>query len=191
MSIRKEDCGAVLLAGGSSRRMGRCKALLEVDGETLLRRTIRVLDGFGELWLSANDPALAQGLPVRLVADNFPGCGPLAGLEAALSVTKREALVCVSCDLPHLTEAVPQLLLEALTEEADAAVCVDSTGRVHPLCGIYRTRVLPVARGLLESDQRRMMAFLHQINCEYIQTKDVLPDAVFCNWNTPEDVKNT
>ena len=190
MSIKIENCGAVLLAGGKSRRMGQCKALLEVDGETLLQRTVRVLDGFGELWLSANDPALARGLPVRLVADNFPGCGPLAGLEAALSVTKREALVCVSCDLPCLTEAVPALLLEALTEEADAAVCVDSAGRVHPLCGIYRTRALPVARRLLESDERRMMAFLHQLNCVYIQTNGILPDAVFCNWNTPEDVKN-
>ena len=188
MSITKKNCGAVLLAGGKSRRMGQCKALLEVEGETLLQRTVRMLTGFEELWLSANDPTLAEGLSVQLVADNYVGCGPLAGLEAALSATEREALVCVSCDLPHLTEAVPTLLLEALGE-ADAAVCVDSTGRVHPLCGIYRRSTLPVIRSLLESDERRMMAFLRQIDCVYVQTKELLPDEVFCNWNTPEDVR--
>lgn len=188
--MRKEQCGAVLLAGGKSRRMGQCKALLEVEGETLLQRTVRLLDGFSELWLSANDSALAEGLPVQLVADNHPGCGPLAGLEAALSVTDKEALVCVSCDLPHLTAAVPELLLQSLTEEADAAVCVDSTGRVHPLCGIYRKRTLTLIRQLLEQDQRRMMAFLRQINCVYVKTGGILPDEVFCNWNTPEDLQN-
>ena len=188
MRVTKETCGAVLLAGGKSRRMGQCKALLEVEGETLLQRTVRVLSGFEELWLSANDPALADGLPVRPVADNYPGCGPLAGLEAALAATDREALVCVSCDLPHLTEAVPALLLEVLGE-ADAAVCVDSTGRVHPLCGIYRRGILPVIRSLLDSDERRMMTFLGQINCVYVETKDLLPDEVFCNWNSPDDMK--
>ena len=67
MSITKEKCGAVLLAGGKSRRMGQCKALLEVEGETLLQRTVRMLAAFEELWLSTNDPALSEGLPVRLV----------------------------------------------------------------------------------------------------------------------------
>ena len=189
MSMRKEACGAVLLAGGKSRRMGQCKALLEVEGETLLQRTVRVLEGFGELWLSANDPALADGLPVRLVADNYPGCGPLAGLEAALSVAGKETLVCVSCDLPCLTAVVPELLLDSLGE-ADAAVCVDSTGRVHPLCGIYRRRTLPLIRQLLENDERRMMAFLRQIDCVYVKTEGLLPDEVFCNWNTPEDLNH-
>lgn len=189
MSMRKEQCGAVLLAGGKSRRMGQCKALLEVEGETLLQRTVRLLDGFGELWLSANDPALANGLPVQLVVDNYLGCGPLAGLEAALSATEKEALVCVSCDLPRLTEAVPELLLNALGE-AEAAVCVDSTGRVHPLCGIYRRETLATARRLLESDERRMMAFLREIDCVYVKTEGLIPDEVFCNWNTPEDLKN-
>ena len=188
--MRKEQCGAVLLAGGKSRRMGQCKALLEVEGETLLQRTVRLLDDFEELWLSANNPLLAEGLPVRLVQDNHPGCGPLAGLEAALSTTDKEALVCVSCDLPRLTAAVPELLLQSLTEEADAAVCVDSTGRVHPLCGIYRKRTLTLIRQLLEQDQRRMMAFLRQINCVYVKTDGILPDEVFCNWNTPEDLQN-
>ena len=79
--------GAVILAGGSSSRMGRCKAEIVIGGETLLARTVRQLTDFPECLLSANDPALAKGLPVRLVADRYPAAGPLSGLEAALPVT--------------------------------------------------------------------------------------------------------
>ena len=58
MSISRDECAAVILAGGSSRRMGRCKAALTLDGESMLRRIARCLSGFGELWISANDPDL-------------------------------------------------------------------------------------------------------------------------------------
>lgn len=60
MIPREKDFGAVILAGGQSRRMGRCKALLTVDGQTLLARTAQQLTAFSELLLSANDPALAR-----------------------------------------------------------------------------------------------------------------------------------
>ena len=57
MRVTKETCGAVLLAGGKSRRMGRCKALLEVEGATLLQRTVRMLTGFEELWRDWRRPS--------------------------------------------------------------------------------------------------------------------------------------
>ena len=72
--------GAVILAGGHSRRMGQCKAKMVIGGETLLARTVRQLADFPELWLSANDPGLAEGLPVLLAADRYPDAGPLAGI---------------------------------------------------------------------------------------------------------------
>ena len=38
MSILTQQCSAVILAGGQSKRMGSCKALLEVDGQPILSR---------------------------------------------------------------------------------------------------------------------------------------------------------
>lgn len=187
MAISPNTCGAVILAGGASRRMGRCKALLPVDGQTMLARTRALLTGFDEVLLSANDPALESDL-VR-VADRWPDAGPLAGLHAALCRTKKEALLCLPCDLPYLSPAVPRLLLEAMPEEAAVLICRDSTGRLHPLCGIYRTCVLPVLEGCLRRGEHRVMAFVARLPYACVDTGGIVPDQVFFNMNTPEDYR--
>lgn len=178
--------GAVILAGGSSSRMGRCKAEIVIGGETLLAHTVRQLADFPECLLAANDPALAKGLPVRLVADRYPGAGPLAGLEAALTETACEALVCVPCDLPNLTAAVPRLLAERFSPELDALVLADSTGRLHPLCGVYHRRALPAIRRQLDRGERRVRDLLPQLRWESLCGQ--VPDRVLHNLNTPEDL---
>ena len=178
--------GGLILAGGRSRRMGQCKATLTVRGETLLEHTVRQLAGFPELWLSANDSELAKGLPVRLVTDRFPGAGPLAGLEAALSASGCDALVCVPCDLPNLTPAVPRLLTERFSPEQDALVLSDSTGRLHPLCGVYHRRALPVIRRQLERGERRVSDLLPHLRWACLSRE--IPDRVLYNLNTPEDL---
>lgn len=187
MTLTSKTCGAVLLAGGQSRRMGSCKALLMVQGETMLSRLCRQLEDFDEKLLSANDPALVQGLPLTLVPDFYRGAGPLGGLHAALAATEKEAVFCVPCDLPNVTKELPRLLLEHFPEEADVMVCRDGNGRIHPLCGIYRKRVLPVIRAQLEADERRMRMLLEKVKCAYLDTAEYLPDDTFYNMNTHED----
>ena len=178
--------GAVILAGGRSRRMGQCKAELVLGGETLLARTVRQLADCSELWLSANDPKLAEGLPVRLAVDRYPGAGPLAGLEAVLSAAVCDALVCVPCDLPNLTADVPRMLAERFSPELDALVLADSGGRLHPLCGVYHRRALPAIRRQLEQGERRVLDLLPHLR--WARLSGVVPDRVLYNLNTPEDL---
>ena len=186
MAISTDTCGAVILAGGRSRRMGCCKATLEIDGQTMLERLLEKLSGFKERLLSANNPDLAAGLPVRLVSDLYQDAGPLGGLHAALSATEKDALLCVSCDLPNFTTELAQLLLNRFPPGAGAMACRDSNGQVHPLCGIYTKSVLPVLEEHLRDGDRRMMSFLKDVRCIYLDTGGLIPDRCFFNMNTPE-----
>ena len=115
----------IVLAGGSSRRMGTDKALLVVDGETLLGRAARRLEQAG-----ASTVVVACGTPDRyaghtsLVQVPDPpahrGDGPLAGLAAAfahLAPTHRIAIV-LAVDLP---DADPVLLAAVAAEVAGGA----------------------------------------------------------------------
>lgn len=186
MTFPIERCGAVILAGGQSKRMGRCKALLEVQGETMISRLARQLSLFSELLLSANDPVLARSLPVRYIPDIYENAGPAAGLHAALSAASSDALFCVPCDMPNFDVTLIDILLSHLTPETNAVICRDGSGRLHPLCGIYAKRTLPVLQELLEQGEHRMTTISEALGCLIIDTSPILPDSIFFNMNTPE-----
>ena len=186
MSLTKDRCTPVLLAGGASRRMGTCKALLEINGETMLARIRRQLSGFERVLLSTGNPSLAEGLSVEYTPDLYPGMGPLAGLHAAFCAVDSEALLVLPCDLPFFTEQAVEYLLDCMPEDVDALVCMDSTGRVHPLCGIYRRSVLPALEARLQARELRVMSFLYSLNWKGLQDAELLPDKLFLNVNSPE-----
>ena len=186
MPLTKDCCTPVILAGGASRRMGTCKALLKINGETMLSRILRQLSEFGRVLLSTGDPTLGEGLSVECTADLYPGMGPLAGLHAAFCAVDSEALLVLPCDLPFFTKQAAEYLLDHMPEDADALVCMDSTGRIHPLCGIYRRSVLPALEARLKAGELRVMSFLYSLNWKGLQDAEILPDKLFINVNSPE-----
>lgn len=186
MPLTKDCCTPVILAGGASRRMGTCKALLKINGETMLSRILRQLSEFDRVLLSTGDPALGEGLSVECTADLYPGMGPLAGLHAAFCAVDSEALLVLPCDLPFFTKQAAEYLLDHMPEDADALVCMDSTGRIHPLCGIYRRSVLPALEARLKAGELRVMSFLYSLNWKGLQDAEILPDKLFINVNSPE-----
>ena len=84
-------CSAVLLAGGKSSRMGRDKALLEIDGEPLWRRQLATLRALEPEQLMVSGPPRGEG---ETVADEIEDAGPLGGVAAALPNARRR---CSSC----------------------------------------------------------------------------------------------
>lgn len=184
MGLSVENCGAVILAGGASRRMGRCKALLELEGETLISRLARQLAAFDELLISAGGEEPARGLPGRLARDIYPGQGPLAGLHGALSAAEKDYLLCVPCDQPFFTGRTAGAMLAAFPRGAEALVCAEAGGRVHPLCGIYAKTVLPVLERRLRQGRLRVLELLEELEWARFPVREGEPELM--NVNTPE-----
>ncbi len=92
--------GAVL-CGGASRRMGRDKALVCVDGRALALRVADALRAAGA------EPVLAVGgdlealaaLGLAGVPDEEPGAGPLTGILTALAQGSAPVTFVAACDL--------------------------------------------------------------------------------------------
>jgi molybdenum cofactor guanylyltransferase len=77
---------AFVLAGGRSTRMGRDKALLELEGHPLIDHALAKLRALGfSPRIAGSRPDLASFAP--FVPDNYPQQGPLGGIEAALAAT--------------------------------------------------------------------------------------------------------
>ena len=94
----------VVLSGGSSRRMGRPKALLELGGSSFLQRILHRLHeaGVGEALVVAGEHAddirahvasmpLPGALVVSMVVNPNPGRGQLSSLLMALDVIEASA----------------------------------------------------------------------------------------------------
>ena len=184
--LSPDSCAAVVLAGGQSRRMGRCKALLPLKDGTMLAHITKQLVCFPERWLSANDPSLGKDFPGKTVPDIYSGYGPLAGLHAVFRQTEKDYLFCVTCDMPRFTGELATAMLAAFPPEADAMLCVDGAGQAHPLCGIYARTALPALERHLRSGNLRVMALLTELRTVRFETAGRFPDVVLLNINTPQ-----
>jgi molybdopterin-guanine dinucleotide biosynthesis protein A len=159
-----------LLAGGASRRMGRDKRLIEIDGEPMARRAARALAaGSAELLVVAAPgrdlpPGIIDGLGARIVQDRRADAGPLAGLEAALDAAHHELVVVAAADMPWIRPALVRGLVVAL---ADASLEVDgvavATRRgLEPLLACYRRSLLSTVTRLLDGGERRVTVLLDE-----------------------------
>ncbi|HEX8078446.1 MAG TPA: molybdenum cofactor guanylyltransferase, partial [Chthoniobacterales bacterium] len=113
---------ALLLAGGESRRMGRDKATMEVGGEPLWKRQLKVLRALGPEKMFVSARTAPAWLPdhVALLLDDPPSRGPLSGLAKALASMETTHVVALAVDMPFITVGELQRLLEHVTEECGA-----------------------------------------------------------------------
>jgi len=180
-----------VLAGGESSRMGREKALLELHGEPLVALAAKLVESV------TSRPAIvigfsAQSLPdLRVVADDWPGAGPLGGIATALRVTDGAWNVVIACDLPYLTrDWLAHLVARALASKGDAVVPMNERG-AEPLCAAYHKRCEPAVRSALQRGVRKVTDGLAGVRVESIEPaewKAFDSDGyLFKNMNSPAD----
>ncbi len=186
----KMTVGALLLAGGRSRRMGEDKTLLPYKGGTLLSHAAAVLEGFEEKLLSVGD----TGYTVpgwRTVPDIIPDRGPLGGIYSALRCCHSDALLVLPCDLPCFPRRLAEYLASFAGEGWNAWAMRSRDGRLQPLCGVYTVACLPLLEQVLEERDGRISALLERAEAHILPAADTpFPDTVFCNINTPQDYRS-
>jgi len=181
---------AVILAGGSSSRMGSNKALLPYRGGRFVEAIHRQLfQLFDEVLLVTNTPEQYAFLPCRKVADIYPGMGALAGLHAGLQQSLGDHIFAVACDMPYLNSALISRIT-ALRNAADVVIPHGDKG-VEPLHALYgRACLAPMEQSLL-AGRKRIVSFFPEVRVAHISQDDVAaldPDfASFRNINTPNE----
>ncbi len=153
------ECAGIILAGGRSVRMGTDKALLEMHGETLLARTVRIVSAIASSVVVVGRTGLPPDVRgVNAVPDDVPNAGPLGGIATGLRLIGEEYALVVSCDLPFLTVEMLRLLLQNAAG-CDAVVPVWG-GRLQPTCALYRRSCCPVFTALIEAGELRVRSAL-------------------------------
>ncbi len=179
-------CSAVLLAGGKSTRMGRDKALLEIDGEPLWRRQLETLRQLAPEQLMVSGPPRGE---YEALPDEVENAGPLGGVSAALQKSSSPLLVVLAVDLPQMTSAFLQALLTLCRE--GRGVVPRGPEFFEPLAAVYPAACASLTSSALRRSDLSMQSFVQTaLENKLIVTHDISAAemSLFANLNAPADL---
>lgn len=183
---------AIILSGGKSSRMGTNKALLKINEKTNIERiadNLKVL--FDDIILVTNEPEHYQFLGLRMVSDQYPGMGPLAGVHAGLEASDFDVNFVVACDMPFVSVELANALVNNCSHY-DAVVPVIN-GKQHPLFSVFKKETANKIEQSITGGRLRMKHLLDDLNVLYVTETELRAysqldlERVFFNMNHPNE----
>ena len=178
--------GGAVLCGGASRRFGRDKALVEIDGRPMAEHVGSVLEGAGchpVVFVGGAGDRLAASTGREFVPDTWPGEGPLGGVIDALAWFGQrgfEAVMVAACDLPGLSEEA----VRAVATSEGAAVAVAE--RWHPALGRWPVAALDQVEAMFAAGVRSFTRALEALGADPV----AVDAASVHNVNRPSDLSS-
>jgi molybdenum cofactor guanylyltransferase len=159
----------IVLAGGQSSRMGTDKALLEIEGKSLLQRACEVAAALTPqvyvltAWPDRYRSTITE--QSQFLVEYNPGSGPLVALTQGLTQIDAEWILLLACDLPLLDAQIIQNWAIQLTAfpPSTLAVVPYQNSRWEPLCGFYRKQSLSSLQSFIDKGERSFQKWLNQI----------------------------
>ncbi len=174
---------AYVLAGGQSRRMGRDKLLVSVDGVPLLRWALDVCrESFEQVSIVAKETAKFRQFDAEVLLDAPEADGPLAGLITAFRHCSGAYCFVTAADLRDLNRTVIVTLLQAFDGEQYLGLKEPDT--CQPLCGIYNVSSLPVLLAAAHRGEYALHTILRELDCRFIPCELT----IWRNINRPSDL---
>ena len=151
--------------------MGRDKARPPFRGGALAQSGARAVSEAAGSAILGGDPIRYGGLGYPVIADLYPGEGPLGGIAA--------------CDMPQLEpKALRGWLKTAAESGADALLPVAHGSRPEPLCALYHRRCMESFTTAFCAGVRKVTAALDTVRTVRLPMAEV---SLFQNVNTPEE----
>ncbi len=184
--------GAIILAGGDSKRLGRPKALLDFYGQSLIEMMVdRLSELFDQVTLVTDRPELYEGLPVLITSDLIKDevKSPLRGIHAGLSVSTMPYQFVVACDMPFLNA---ELISYMARFAADYDAVVPRAGSYfQPLHAFYSRRCIDIINRQIEDGLYKVTDFYDNLKIRFIDSAEIKrfdPEEIsFTNINTWPD----
>ena len=183
-------------AGGASTRFGSDKALVRLDGKTMLARTTEIVAAVCDSVQIVAPAGKYPNPPAVVCADRYPGDGPLGGILTALSVISASfagnpwALI-VSCDMPFLTGDFLSHLRRRAENSTAQVVVPESSNGLEPLCAAWHVHALSQVQAAFDAGIRKVTEVIKRLPVEVLDqsawTGFDIEGRLFWNMNTQED----
>ena len=185
----------VLLAGGESRRMGRDKAGIELDGVTTAKRTIDAFRPlFADIFAVSKTTGRFDDLGCREVADIFDEMGAMVGVLTALGEAKTDYIFVAACDMPFIDRDVVELIVSKGVGFQVALPLI--SGKGDPLHALYSKECFDRMLAFMKKEGKSLNRFIESLPGDQVrhisedEIREVDPGALsLFNMNTPEDLE--
>jgi len=184
----ERQAGAIILAGGQSKRLGKDKAIVPIHGKAMIEHIYdQLLARFAQVIISTGKDSSYNFLDARLVTDEISGRGPLQGIASALKACEYETNFVTGCDIPEIDMSILNQMFRYAGDNYDAIVPRSARERPEPLFALYKKRILPIIEKSLCAGERRIINALRGCKVKYLDLKD---DHKLININTMDDYLN-
>jgi len=184
------DVTGFVLVGGKSSRMGTNKALLSLNGSTLVERTKAIVAEVCEKVFLLGSRQLYAGFG-ECYEDIYPECGPLGGIHVALVNSPTPYSLITSVDTPFLSAEFLRYMVERAVNSSAMVTAPRVGGVVQPVCAVFSCNFLPVAEAALKAGKYKVEPLFPREQTLVLTEAEVkrfaLPAEMFENLNTPED----
>ncbi len=183
-----DGCSAIILAGGHAQRMGQDKAMLLLDGHSLLQTviaTMRLL--FTQTLISVSQ--VRPEIDAPQICDSEANAGPLSGLVTALEKVSTPWAFVVACDMPFI---VPDLVEQLAKHRAQCQAVIPVVhGQLQPLAAFYSTTCIPWLRASLSLGNKSLLGAIGNLKVCYVDETELIkvdPQLrSFFDLDTPQD----
>ena len=152
MAMPTDSIGVILLAAGSSARLGKPKQLLKFQGETLLRHQTKIALGASAsvtVTLGSRIEIVrkeVEDLPVEIVENEDWESGMSSsirvGLKKLLDDDRLKAAIVMVCDQPFVTKTLLEKII-AKFQETDSLIVACAYRNTFGVPALFHRRLFP------------------------------------------------
>jgi len=179
---------AIILAGGQSKRMGTDKALMELEGMTMLETVVKLCkNSCDKILISSNNPEHGK-FGFSVVVDEIKHCGPIGGLYSALRKSETDWNFIISVDSPFVEPLFLNFLISEI-KDSDAVVPIHDKGK-EPLIALYHKNCTSEIEKRIQAGNFKMHDLVTSLNTKLVDSEKWLEKypKIFQNINRPGDL---
>ncbi len=187
------EFSCIVLCGGKSRRMGRDKAFITINGIFLIDRVIEELEKVSKNIILVVDKKekyvqISKYEGVTILEDENKNVGPTEGMRIGLRNAKnKDAFVC-ACDMPFLDVKCVKELYGYKDGKTDCVV-PKLNDRIHPLHGFYNKNVLKILNAMVPNKIRKIRYIFDNVSTRFVDRFMCNMDLSVTNINNPEELE--
>jgi molybdopterin-guanine dinucleotide biosynthesis protein A len=181
-----------VIAGGAGSRMGGPKHRLVVNGKPILERLMERMawEGPTMLVIGASGDIPAHGFE-KVIRDDDPGQGPLAGIRAALRGCETEWMAAVPVDMPGLAGVHVRWVIEQCQKIPCSCAMIRRgrvEGAIEPFPVVVKRSAAEQIERIWDGRQRAVRDLVTVDGAAVLDAPESWGLDVWINLNAPEDL---